>query len=209
LEERQAPENRKTAMLIVAPLGRDVNGYLKSYGEKCPNVEVLCPSCGSPLKRKHGKFLRGVVYKKKLVFIPIYRRRCSACRKTASLIPAFLRHHSQIPQLLRESASKLHVCLRRPVSEVSRRLSSVIPGGISERTVIRWASEAERKAKDILPKLLRTVQILCPSLSAVSLLRGHPVEDIFRLIKAAATALPGLRGLGAFASASLLLGVVV
>ena len=209
MEERQAPEDRKTAMLIVAPLGRDVNGYIESYGEKSPDVEVLCPSCGAPLKRKHGKFLRGVAYRKELVFIPIYRRRCSACRKTASLIPAFLRCHSQIPQLLRESASKLHVVFGQSVSEVSRRLSSAIPGGISERTVVRWASEAGRKAQEVLPKLLRAVQMLCPSLSAVSLVRDRPVEDVFRLMKAAATALPGLRGLGAFASASLLLGVVV
>jgi len=114
---RQAPTKEKqTTMFIVLPLGNTVNEYLKRYGEKSPDLEASCPCCGANLDKKHGKFVRSVVYRGELIPIPVYRRLCKRCRKAISLLPPFVRYHSQILNLLRESSVRLHDLMGVPVS---------------------------------------------------------------------------------------------
>lgn len=207
---RQAPsEEKEISMFIVLPLGNTVNEYLRRYGEKSPDLEASCPFCGEDLGKKHGKFVRGVVHRGELIPIPIYRRLCKRCRKAVSLLPPFVRYHSQIPNLLRESSVRLHDLMGVSVSRVTSRLSSAIPGGISQRTVMRWVKAFREKAESILRSLSGRLQTLFPSVSVASALRGPPVCSLLCLFFILSREWPPLRGLGALGSAALLGQVMV
>lgn len=131
-------------MPIILPLGRTVKVYLHRYGKCGPEFAVVCPHCGGQT-HKHGRYWRTAVTGRQVYRIPIYRWRCTGCRRTTAVLPDFLVPYAQFVSLVRE-----RVLRRRlrdwPVAKIAARACRSVAGGLSERTVFRWLAKVRELA---------------------------------------------------------------
>jgi len=115
-----------------------VKDYLKMVKNGCPEEfrPTWCKHCESEAKfHKHGSFTRSVLTMEELLEIKIFRFKCTACGKTRSVLPSFLRRHHtaalDVQELVVQSHSK-GVALR----VISEQLPSQL--AFSEKTLWRW-----------------------------------------------------------------------
>lgn len=147
--------------MIVLPLLVVIKGYLEEYGNKSPDVEMVCPYCGRRLRR-HGRYFRRAVLGTVLYRIPVYRRLCPRCRKTFSLCPCFLRPYSQFALPVHEAAARLLVQGRSPDRVSELLCQGPETGGVSGRTILRWQRRWKDGASGLLSALAERVLALSP-----------------------------------------------
>ena len=148
-------------MVIVLPLLVAIKEYLAKYGDKSPDMEIVCPRCGRRLRR-HGRYFRNVVLGAVLYRVPVYRRFCPRCRRTFSLCPCFLRPYSQFALPVHEAAARLLVSGRSPDGIAERLCQGPQTGGVSGRTILRWQRRWKAGAAGLLSFLSEHILSLSP-----------------------------------------------
>ena len=148
-------------MVIVLPWLAAIKEYLGEYGDKSPDMEIVCPRCGRRLRR-HGRYFRSVVLGAVLYRVPVYRRFCPRCRRTFSLCPCFLRPYSQFALPVHEAAARLLVSGRSPNGIAERLCQGPETGGVSDRTILRWLKRWKAGAGDLLRFLSERILFLSP-----------------------------------------------
>jgi hypothetical protein len=128
-------------MSIVLPLAHSVHGYLRQYGRVAPNLPLRCSHCDTQPLHRHGCYWRGVVCRRRIYRIPIYRWKCPSCRRTVSVLPDFLKPYARFLSLLREKA-----VWRRLAGwqweRIAVAVSSLAVSVVSVRTLLRWFRRA-------------------------------------------------------------------
>ena len=150
-------------MVIVLPLLVAIKEYLAKYGDKSPDMEIVCPRCGRRLRR-HGRYFRSVVLGAVLYQIPIYRRFCPRCRRTFSLCPWLLRPYSQFALPVHEAVARLLVSGKSPDGIAERLCQGPETGGVSGRTVLRWQKRWREQAGEVLGFLAKRILSLSPGI---------------------------------------------
>ena len=156
-------------MVIVLPLLVAIKEYLAKYGDKSPDMEIVCPRCGRRLRR-HGRYFRSVVLGAVLYRVPVYRRFCPCCRRTFSLGDppqvgaCFLRPHSQFALPVHEAAARLLVSGKSPDGIAERLCQGPETGGVSGRTVLRWQKRWREQAGEVLGFLAKRILSLSPGI---------------------------------------------
>ena len=150
-------------MVIVLPLLVAIKEYLAKYGDKSPDMEIVCPRCGRRLRR-HGRYFRSVVLGAVLYRVPVYRRFCPHCRHTFSLCPCFLRPYSQFALPVHEAAARLLVSGRSPGRIAERLCPGPTTGGVSGRTILRWQKRWSEQAGEFLGALSGRILRLSPGI---------------------------------------------
>lgn len=148
-------------MVIVLPLLVAIKEYLGKYGDKSPDMEILCPCCGRRLRR-HGRYFRRVVLGVVLCQVPVYRRFCPCCRRTFSLCPCFLRPYSQFALPAHEAVARLLVSGRSPDGIAEHLCQGLETGGVSGRTILRWQRRWRTEAGELLSALSERVLSVSP-----------------------------------------------
>lgn len=157
-------------MIRLKYLGKTVKGYLRLYQDVPPECEEDCPDCHGKLY-KHGRYYRSVVTGKNLMRIPVYRRLCSACGKTFSLLPDFLFPYRVPSGRMLQRAWDLRYVKGKSYNYIQTFFSERMIGGISYKTITRWDTFWKDK-KDSL------IQLLISHIVAI-----HPVAFNFKDIK--------------------------
>ena len=148
-------------MVIVLPLLVAIKEYLGKYGDRSPDMEILCPCCGRRLRR-HGRYFRNVVLGTALYRVPVYRRLCPRCHRTFSLCPCFLRPYSQFALPVHEAAARLLVQGRSPDGIAEHLCQGPETGGVSGRTILRWQRRWKAGASDLLSSISERILSLSP-----------------------------------------------
>lgn len=76
--------------MIIAYLGRNVKDYCKNSLKFLVQLEIICPICHGKTTF-HNSYRRHVHIGEEIVWIIIYRVKCSRCGKTHAVIPDFIR----------------------------------------------------------------------------------------------------------------------
>lgn len=150
-------------MVIVLPVLAAIKEYLGRYGNKSPDMEILCPCCGRRLRR-HGRYFRSVALGAALYRVPVYRRFCPRCRRTFSLCPCFLRPYSQFALPVHEAAARLLVRGRSPDHIAERLCQGPQAGGVSGRTILRWQRRWRTVTGEVLSALSERILSLSPGI---------------------------------------------
>lgn len=113
-------------------------------------MQLHCPLCGRLLWH-HGCYKRNAVTDiLAIISIHIFRMYCPDCRKTFSLIPAFLKPHRPFLMCIFEEIVYMKVILGKTYIEITGDISKKITGGISLRTISRYLRCIKISCKDIL-----------------------------------------------------------
>ena len=95
----------------------------------CPEEfrPTWCKHCQSEAKfHKHGSFTRSVLTMEELLEIKIFRFKCTACAKTCSVLPSFLKRHHTAALDVQEHIVRSHqngVSLRVISEQLSPQLA--------------------------------------------------------------------------------------
>lgn len=127
--------------------------------------------------QKHGRYFRTAVTKFKVYRIPVYRRYCPRCEKTASLLPAFVAPYQTFVNSLRELAIRKHSFSGFSMEETTQFISSKDIGTLSARTIYRWKKELKRKAPGWLTALAEKLLHVIPGLDVFSFSPGINTKD--------------------------------
>ena len=148
-------------MIIVMHVAISLKRYVGECANRAPAGEQRCPICGRRL-RKHGRYFRSVVLGQTLERLPVYRYLCPQCRKTFSLLPAFVRPYGHFGLPVREAAARM-LSRGEKVDALSERLcQSPKTGGISGRTLRRWLQGWRRKAQALTESVIERILYLAP-----------------------------------------------
>lgn len=151
-------------MVIVLPLARNAQAYLRRFRDKPPRLALHCAHCGRRLHH-HGRYWRVAVGRRRIWEIPIYRWLCRACGVTVSLLPNFLKPYGRFLTLLREQAVWRRLA-GMPLAQVAAAVSSPAVSTLSERTVSRWVAAARRwalqRGSEPVARLLEVAPALDP-----------------------------------------------
>ena len=152
-------------MIIVMHEAVLLKRYLDEYRDRAPEWKQGCPLCGLKLV-KHGRFFRFVVFGQLFEYLPVYRRRCSGCGKTFSLLPAFIRPYAHFGICVREAAARM-LAKGSTVSELAARLcQSKSTGGISTRTLRHWLQGWRQRTQALTVSVIERILQLAPGFDA-------------------------------------------
>ena len=141
-----------------------VNDYFKMVENGCPEEfrPTWCKHCQSEAKfYKHGSFTRSVLTMEELLEIKIFRFKCTACDKTCSVLPSFLRHNHTAALDVQEHVVQSHskgVALRIISEQLSPQLA------FSEKTLWRWKNYWQKLLNKLKPDFWPTVLARFPHL---------------------------------------------
>lgn len=148
-------------MIIVMHVAISLKRYVDECTNRAPAGEQRCPICGRRL-RKHGRYFRSLVLGHTLERLPVYRYLCPQCRKTFSLLPAFIRPYAHFGLSVREAAARM-LSRGEKVDAVTERLcQSPKAGGISGRTLRRWLQGWRRRARTLTQLVIEGILRLAP-----------------------------------------------
>ena len=151
-------------IILSEPLS--VERYLELFKDACPEEfrPMACPRCKWQGRlHSHGRYFRGLFSMRGAFTIPIYRFKCSNCKKPASLRPSFAAKGSQIAldvhqEVLEKRAEGVSL------SEATQMLT--VPGSpFSERTIGRWVRFWDGRLKMSLARIWNTVLTRLPHLA--------------------------------------------
>ncbi len=130
----------------------------------CPEEfrPTWCKHCQSEAKfHKHGSFTRSVLTMEELLEIKIFRFKCTACDKTCSVLPSFLRHNHTAALDVQE-----HVVRSHSKGVALRVISEQLPPQLafSEKTLWRWANYWYKLLDKLKPDFWPTVLARFPHL---------------------------------------------
>jgi hypothetical protein len=149
-------------MIIVMQEAVSLKRYLDEYSDRSPEWQQGCPVCGWPRLSKHGRFFRFVVFGQLFEHLPIYRRRCSGCGKTFSLLPAFVRPYAHFGVCVHEAAARM-LARGEKIDRLAGRLCrSNSAGGVSSRTLLRWLQCWRRRAQALTVSVVERILHLAP-----------------------------------------------
>lgn len=170
-------------MPIVLPLAHSVQGYLRRYGQVGPDLPLRCGHCDTQPLHRHGCYWRGVVCRRQIYRIPIYRWKCPECGRTVSVLPDFLKPHARFLSLLREKA-----VWRRLAGwqweRIALAVSSTAVSLVSVRTLLRWFQRAVSWAAGRGAEPLGRLVEVAPSLD-IGALKPSDVKpaDVLRFVR--------------------------
>lgn len=153
-------------MPIILAMGRTVKGYLRLFGQHSPELRLACPHCGGAT-HLHGRYWRSAVTNRKVHQIPIYRWRCSTCKRTFSVLPDFLIPYAQFVSLVREGVLRRRA-RGQTTGEIAMRTCKAGAGGLSTRTVARWLARMREVASEWAKVLARRLLSLAPGVEIFS-----------------------------------------
>ncbi len=202
-------------MVIVLPLARTAQVYLRRFGAQPPRLPLCCPQCRGRLQH-HGRYWRQAVGRRRMWRIPVYRWLCPTCGITVSLLPDLLKPYGRFLTLLREKAVWWRLA-GRSLAQVAAAVSSPAVSVLSERTVSRWVTAARRWAQQRGSEPVARLLEIAPALDPYGLsprrtdrwAELHYLRDMGRVLQAEVTRLaPPQRPLhpGVFACLNRLLG---
>lgn len=154
-------------MIILLECSLSINRYIKEIQED--KWEISCPCCNRRL-RKHGRFERRVVWKRRIHTIPILRRRCPSCDVTYSLLPCFLMPWMRFANHIREFAARW-LGIGLPLAQLPAKLSSLAVSVMSVRTLHRWKAALWKRWEKWLLKRRTELATIDDSASLLSLYR--------------------------------------
>jgi hypothetical protein len=161
--------------MIILSEALTVERYCELFKEGCPEGlrPVTCPFCKSQELHKHGRYLRRLFSVRGEFTIPIYRFKCSNCKRSSSLWPPFVAKGSQIALDVHEHVLESRAC---GISLSEAALTSAIPGGpFSERTLGRWVRFWDERLKTFVAKIWHAVLTRLPNVALPQ--GGHKPKD--------------------------------
>lgn len=156
-------------MIIILETAVSLKSYLQEYAVKSPTEKRKCPICARSLRR-HGRYFRSLVYGQVLQLLPVYRCLCPRCKKTFSLLPAFMRPYSHFGLCVREAAARLLASGGKVDVLAGRLCRSSSAGGVSVRTLRRWLRSWRQRARALAESIIEQVLHLAPGLDVTSYL---------------------------------------
>ncbi|MHB1042804.1 MAG: DUF6431 domain-containing protein [Eubacteriales bacterium] len=164
-------------MVIVTLLGITLKDYIRLFRNNGPEILITCPFCGRKHMHKHGRYFRNAVTKFKVYRIPVYRHYCPRCKKTVSLLPAFVAPYQTFLNSLRELAIRKLTYTEINLEEVAQFISSQNIGVLSGKTVYRWKRRFKQKIPGWLADLAEKLLYLMPGLDVYTFSPGINDRD--------------------------------
>lgn len=123
--------------------------------------EAFRPSrCGSCMSKRrphrHGRFFRWLFTLTEAILIPLYRFRCSDCRKTTSVIPLFVESHHQSAVDVKEAVIRSGE-EGSSLAAIASESATFSGGQYAEKTIWRWQQCWRRRRDRIHEQIWRVI----------------------------------------------------